>query len=173
MLIQTEKNSLLSEVFVSNLQTTSGSKRLIADRLTHRLFKFSTLIGNSEKKKLNKSQKQPWTRFTWELVIIIAYTKVSLLSFMRNMSIYSLRFKRETHTNSLQRYCTKVYTVKAERAIQITHTHTHNSPHTQALNINAACRCCISANHTHIQQKESRETSKIHNQRHLKLISGS
>ena len=130
MLIQTEKNRLLSEVFVSNLQTTPGSKRLIADRITHRFFKFSTLIGNFEKKKLNKSQTQPWTRFTQELVIRIAYTKVSLLSFMRNMSIYSLHFKRETHTNSLQRYCTKVYTVKAERAIQITHTHKHTTVRT-------------------------------------------
>lgn len=113
------------------------------------------------------SQKQPWTRFTQELVIRIAYTKVNLLSFMRNISIYSLYFKERHTPNSLQRYCTNVYTVKAKRAIQITHTNTHNSPHTQALNINAACRCCISANHTRIQQKASRETSKIHGQRHL------
>ena len=156
MLIQTEKNRLLSEVFVSNLQTTPGSKRLIADRITHRFFKFSTLIGNFEKKKLNKSQTQPWTRFTQELVIRIAYTKVSLLSFMRNMSIYSLHFKRETHTNSLQRYCTKVYTVKAERAIQITHTNTQQSAHTGTQHQCSLQMLYISKSYTHTAEREQR-----------------
>lgn len=51
----------------------------------------------------------------WELVIRIAYTKVKLLSFMRNIFIYSLYFT-ERHTPTVCRYCTKVYTVKAERA---------------------------------------------------------
>ncbi len=95
-----------------------------------------------------------------------AYTMVNL-SFIRNSSIYSL-YDKETYTNSLQRYCTKVYTVKAERAIQIHHTNTHKHfSHTGTQHQCSLQMLYILANHTRTQQRASRETSKIHDQRHL------
>lgn len=87
-------------------------------------FKFRTSIRHF--KKLKYARYNPGLD-TLQMVIShkSSIDKSEFSHLMRNCSIYSLCFERERHTHTNCRYCTKVYTVKAQRAIQITLTQTH------------------------------------------------
>lgn len=106
MLIQTEKKFIIlstcfkfeDHVWIKTLKcrlfntlvSETWPRRYSITPQIWQMIKFNTLFGIFKRTNLNISQKQPWSNFMWELVIRIAYTKVNLLSFMRNISIYSL-----------------------------------------------------------------------------------
>lgn len=77
--------------------------------------------------------------------------------------------KRETQQKSAEILHTILHSQSRENSSDNTQQ-THNSPHTQALNTDAACRCCES--YTHTEESEQRNIyRKIHDQRHLFLSS--
>lgn len=81
-------------------------------------------------------------------------------------------------TPTVCRYCTKVYTVKAERATpdhtykpQSIYTHTHTHRHSALIEPEARwyiSQKSLTLTHTYNRQEHG-ETSKMHNQRHIFL----
>lgn len=62
---------------------------------------------------------------------------------IEGLFVYFLYFKKE-HTLTVRRYCTKVYTVKAEKRkfrLSTPHTHRHST------SMHPVTGCCTSANH--------------------------
>lgn len=92
---------------------------------TERYFKFNTFLKNEVVKKNEENFRNKAGLDDSHGGIRNKNSRRGKFHVLYEKEIYSLYFKREAYTNCLLRYCTKFYTVKALRAIQNTHIHTH------------------------------------------------